>query len=166
MAECDETQSWATSPRTAAAMTPAELYLVRVGRHQCYDRVVFDVNGIVDGPDVVGYHVSYVAGEVMADGSGEPVPTAGPAALQVVVRAPIYGASGHQPWRPAPRLGDDLVPADQLGGWDTFTQIAFAGSFEGQTTIAVGLRTELPFRVGSFEQDGSTHVYVDIARQH
>jgi hypothetical protein len=146
-------------------MNPEELYLVRAGRHECYDRVVFDVNGVIDGPEVVGYSVAYVSGEVTADPSDEPVPTAGPAALEVVVRAPIYGTSGHQAWRPEARVGDNLVPPDQLRNWGTFTQAVFAGSFEGQTTIALGLAAKLPFRVGSFEQDGYTHVYVDVAHQ-
>jgi hypothetical protein len=144
-------------------MSPDDLYLVRVGHHDCFDRVVFDVNGIIDGPDVLGYNVSYVPGEVAADGSGEVVATNGPAALQVIIRAPIYGTSGHQPWRPSPHLGDDLVPTDQLRGVDTIEQIAFAGSFEGQTTIAVGLAAELPFRVGAHELDSVTHLYVDVA---
>ena len=42
-------------------------------------------------------------------------------------------------------------------------EATFAGSFEGQTTIAVGVSAELPFRVGAFERDGYSHVYVDIA---
>lgn len=43
-------------------------------------------------------------------------------------------------------------------------QVRYAGSFEGQTTVAVGVTGELPFRVGSFERDGYGHVYVDVAR--
>ena len=82
-------------------MAVEDFYLVREGQHDCYDRVVFDVNGVVDGPGVVGYHVAYVGGEVAADGSGEPVPTDGAGALEVIVRAPAlgYGGSGHQPGR-------------------------------------------------------------------
>jgi hypothetical protein len=145
-------------------MAPDELYQVRVGRHDGYDRVVFDINGIVPGPGVAGYHVSYVSGEVAADASGEPVPTAGDAALQVVVRAWIYGAvSGHQPWRAPPKVGDDFYSADDLRTWVSLKEVTFAGSFEGQTTIAVGVPGRRPFRVGSFERDGYTHVYVDIA---
>ena len=145
-------------------MAPDELYLVRAGRHDCYDRVVFDINGVIPGAGVAGYAVSYVQGEVAADASGEPVPTAGDAALQVVVRAPIFGTvSGHQPGRPTPRVGDDFYSAAQLRSWDSLKQVTFAGSFEGQTTIAVGVPAQRPFRVGSLERDGYTHVYVDIA---
>jgi hypothetical protein len=163
-AACGDVQSWGAGPRDLAAMAPDELYLVRVGRHDCYDRVVFDINGVVPGPEVAGYHVSYVSGDVRADGSGQPVPTAGDAALQVVVRAWIYGAvSGHQPGRQPPGVGDDFFSAQHLRDWASLKQVTFAGSFEGQTTIAVGVPARRPFRVGSFERDGYTHVYVDIA---
>ena len=161
----DETLGWSTAPQDDPTMIPAEFYQVRVGRHGSYDRVVFDVNGVVEGPDVVGYSVSYVDGEVGADASGEPVPTDGAAALQVVVRAWWLGAggSGHQPWRQPPAVGDDLVATSQIQGWSTIREVAYAGTFEGQTTIAVGVSAELPFRVGAFERDGYSHVYVDIA---
>ena len=163
---CDDQQHWTTEPQvTATPPLIAELYLTRVGRHDCYDRIVFDVNGIVEGPDVVGYGVSYVTGEVTSDPRGEPVPTRGDAALQIVVRAPSEAVEGHQPWRPRPEVGDDLVPMDQLNGWDTFRQITLAGSFEGQTTIAVGLSARLPFHVGVVEQGAVTHIYVDVAHE-
>ena len=87
------TQPWGTEPKVGSTkMSTAPLYLVRVGLHPCYDRVVFDVNG----PDAVGYAVRYVP-LVQADGSGKPVPVAGNAALEVVVRAPILGtgSQGH-----------------------------------------------------------------------
>jgi hypothetical protein len=164
-AGCTETRTWTTGSSEAGVMFPDEVYLVRPGRHACFDRVVFDVNGVVDGPDAVGFHVAYVDGDVQADGSGEPVPTAGDAALEVIVRAPAQGTgtTGHQPGRVLARLGDALVTADQVAGWRALREVAFAGSFEGQTTFAVGVDGRLPFRAGSFEADGYTHVYVDVA---
>ena len=106
-----------------------------------------------------------VPGEVTADPSAEPVPTAGTAALQVVVRAPAvgYGTSGHQPWRVPDQVNDPYYTAEQLQGWGSLREVRFAGSFEGITTVAVGVEAELPFRVGSYEQDGISHVYLDIA---
>jgi hypothetical protein len=162
---CAETRSWGTGPSEAGPMAAEDVYRVRPGRHDCYDRVVFDVNGVVDGADAVGFHVAYVDGDVQADGSGEPVPTAGDAALAVIVRAPAqgYGTSGHQPGRLLAELGDDLVTTGQVAGWPALREVTFAGSFEGQTTFAVGVDRQVPFRAGSFEADGYTHVYVDIA---
>jgi hypothetical protein len=163
--ECAETATWGTEPQGADPMTIEDVYLVRPGRHDCYDRVVFDVNGVVDGPDSVGFHVAYVPGDVLADASGEPVPTAGDAALEVVVRGPAqgYGTTGHQPWRTPDQVGDDLVTTDQVAGWPVLREVTFAGSFEGQATFAVGVDRQLPFRAGAYEADGFTHVYVDIA---
>jgi hypothetical protein len=141
-------------------MSTAPLYLVRVGKHPCFDRVVFDVNG----PDPVGYLVRYVP-VVTADASGKPVPVAGAAALQVVVRAPFLGTDqqGHQPGRTPPKVGDDLVAPRAVAGWSSLREVAFAGSFEGQTTLAVGVRTKLPFRVSATGGGGYRHVIVDIA---
>lgn len=163
--DCAEVQDWGADPKEAAPMTTEDFYLVRAGQHDCYDRVVFDVNGTIDGPSAIGYSVAYVSGPVTADPSGEPVPTAGAAHLQVGLRAPAfgYGASGHQPWRPATQVGEDYLTADQLRDWQSLREVAFAGSFEGLSTIAIGVESRLPFRVGSYEQDGYSHVYVDIA---
>ena len=163
--DCAEVQSWGTDPKDAAPMNPEDFYLVRVGQHDCFDRVVLDVNGTIDGPEAVGYSVAYVSGEVQADGSRDVVPTAGAAALQVIVRAPAhgYGTSGHQPWRPPAQTGDDFFTPEQLRGWASFREISFAGSFEGQSTIVVGVEAKLPFRVGSHDHEGHSHVYVDVA---
>jgi len=159
--ECAEAQAWGAGPQGSDAMNPEDMYLVRVGQHPCYDRIVFDVNG----PGAVGFAARYVPGEVTADPSAEPVPTAGTAALQVVVRAPAlgYGTSGHQPWRVPDQVHDPYYTAEQLQSWASLREVRFAGSFEGITTVAVGVEAELPFRVGSYEQDGISHVYVDIA---
>src|SRR5664279_139829 len=92
---CPAEHTWGTGPEIgSAAMSQAPLYLTRVGQHACYDRVVFDING----PQAVGFAARYVP-VVLADASGKPVRVAGRAALQVVVRAPIFGtdSQGHQP---------------------------------------------------------------------
>jgi hypothetical protein len=143
-AACAQTRTWGTGTRQHAPYTSAPLYQVRAGRHTCYDRVVFDLNG----PQAVGYAVRYVK-VVHADGSGFPVPVAGRAALEVIIHAHALGQDdqGHQPWRTLVRPGQDLYTPAQLAGWRTLRQIRSAGSFEGQTTIAVGTRARVPFRV-------------------
>jgi len=140
-------------------MTTAPLYLVRTGQHSCYDRVVFDING----PAPASYAVKYVP-QVLSDPAGKPVPVTGGAVLQVVVRAPIWGTDtqGHQPWHKPPMIGDDLVGPAQLAGWSALRGVKFAGSFEGQTTIAVGIRTRLPFRVLVTADANYWHVVLDI----
>lgn len=154
------TQAWGTGAKDGSpVMSAAPLYLVRVGRHPCYDRVVFDVNG----PQAVGYTVRYVP-VVQADGSGKPVPVAGGAALEVVVRAPMLGtdSQGHQPGSRVPAVGDDLVPRSRVTGWSSLRQVAYAGSFEGQTTTAIGVRARLPFRVFVTGDRGYRHIVIDI----
>ena len=89
-----------------------------------------------------------------ADASGLRVPTDGSAALEVRICAPAlgYGASGHQPGRLLARLGDDLVDDSKLSRWASLRDVSFAGSFEGQTKIALGVSAELSFRVSTIEE--------------
>ncbi len=100
---CAETSRWGTGTRTADGSSRDALYLVRAGRHDCYDRVVFDVNG----PAAAGYVVRYVP-VVTADPKGDPLPVAGDAVLEVVIRAPELGTddAGHQPGQVLARTGD------------------------------------------------------------
>jgi hypothetical protein len=143
-------------------MSAAELYKVRAGRHTCYDRLVFDVNGTA----AVDASVRYVP-VVLSDGAGRPVRVSGRAALEVVVRAWYQGAgsSGHQPYRQVPRVGDRLVPASTLGGLAVVRDVRFAGTFEGITTVAVGVSKRLPFRVSVVRDHAVRHVVVDVARR-
>lgn len=158
-----ETGSWNTLPESAPVLTQSALYNSRIGKHDCYDRVVFDING----PGPVGYDVRYVP-VVTADGSGKPLPVAGGAALQVVVRAPAQGTpgdtSGHQPGVIFAPSGTRLHGPGGLENWGCLREVRSAGSFEGQTTFAVGVRRQLPFSVGTWtDSNQTTHVTVDIA---
>lgn len=156
---CTMTAAWNTAPDDGGfALSPAELTDVRVGRHACYDRVVFDV----DGSDPVGFTASYVP-VVHADGSGQEVPVEGAAALQVVIRAPYLGTHDPQAWDDMPRVGDDLVAASQLSGWNALRDVVFAGTFEGQSTLAVGIQDKRAFRVWSLESADRQRVILDIA---
>jgi hypothetical protein len=121
---------------------------VRAGRNDCYDRLVFDVNGPADG-----YWVSYVD-TVYEDPTGVPVPLRGGARLSVTVQAPSYDENYTPTYTPANRA--ELV---NVTGFQTFRQVAWAGSFEGQTTVGLGVRARLPFRV--FTLPG--RIVVDVA---
>ena len=51
-----------------------------------------------------------------------------------------------------------------MSGYRTFRQVAYAGSFEGQTTIGLGVRARLPFRVFTLAGPGSnTRLVIDVA---
>jgi hypothetical protein len=136
------------------------LYDVRAGRHACFDRLVIDVGG--QDATFGSYDVRYVR-EVRADGSGDRVPVRGGAVLQVVVKAPAYSD-----------LGPTYVPRNRaevvnVSGYDTFRQVAWAGSFEGQTTLALGVRSRLPFRVltlpGTPDTDHTPRLVIDVAHR-
>jgi hypothetical protein len=138
----------ASSRNTAAAVTN-----VRTGRHTCFDRIVIDLAG-----KPTGYDVSYVS-NVYQDGSGHLVPLRGGAKLQLIVRGPAYDDAGRPTYRPA-----NQRELTNVTGYRTFRQVASAGSFEGQTTIGLGVRARLPFRVFTLTGPGSgSRLVVDVA---
>lgn len=158
-----ETGTWNTDVDSADGAGQSALYTSRIGRHECYDRVVFDLNG----PGPVGFDARYVP-VVAAEGSGKPVPVAGQAALQVTVLAPAQGSqgdnSGHQPGVVFAPSGARLHGPGGLESWGCLREVRSAGSFEGQTTMAIGVRDTLPFRVHEWTDSSRiTHVTVDIA---
>jgi hypothetical protein len=132
--------TWGSQPRSSDRSRVSGDFVenVRAGRHACYDRLVIYV-GEAGGLD--SYDVRYVP-VVTAEGSGDVVPLRGRAALQVVVRAPAYDQYGQATYSPA-----NPSELARVGGYRTFRQVAWAGSFEGQTTLGLGVRARLPFRV-------------------
>ncbi len=143
--------TWGSTPKTASATTGHPLTNIRTGRHDCYDRMVFDLSGT----GATGYDVRYVS-NVYADGSGTLIPLTGGAKLQIVVHAPAYNASGASTY---PGVVGKKLPGVNLTGYQTFKDAKFAGSFEDQTTVGLGVRAQLPFRVTTSDN----HVIVDVA---
>jgi hypothetical protein len=153
-----EIAGWTTEPKPNNTMSAAEIYAVRTGRHDCFDRVVFSLNDTAP----VGHHVSYVD-VTRADGSGQAVPTTGGADLQVIVRAWDFGYAqdGKQPWRKPWKVGQTLYEHD----WPALRQVKAAGAHDGQTTFAVGVEERLPVHVFTLvdSQNEVMRVVVDIA---
>jgi hypothetical protein len=152
---------WGTGLQQRALSSRAPVYLVRAGRHECSDRVVFHLNG----GDPVGYSVRYVD-VVTEDGSGKSVPVAGEAALQVVINAPALGQDSHgYVGKVLAEPGADFYTPAQLAGWSTLREVRYAGSFEGQTTIAVGVRARVPFHVSTVLDSSGDYrsVVLDVA---
>jgi hypothetical protein len=149
---------WGSLARSnGTAHTTGTLDDVRAGRHTCFDRLVLDVE---DVPGSLTYDVRYVD-TVRVDGSGRAVPLAGGADLQVVLRAPAYDDRGRATYTVADPT--ELVDVD---GWSTFRQVAWAGSFEGQTTVGLGVRARLPFRVLVLDGPGDgARLVVDVAHR-
>jgi hypothetical protein len=146
-------RGWGSLPEANSRMTQAPVTAVRTGRHACFDRLVVDIRGRAPG-----YAVRYVT-NVYTDGAGQLVPLRGGAKLQIVVRAPAYDAAGRPTYNPAkPR------ELSNVSGYSTFRQVAFAGTFEGQTTLGLGVRARLPFRVFTLAGPGSgSRLVIDVA---
>jgi hypothetical protein len=152
--------TWGSLPKSSnVATVPSDFITnVRAGRHTCYDRMVVDIG---EAGGFNSYDVRYVD-SVRAEGSGNAVPLRGAGDLAVVVRAPAYDEYGSTLYAPHPC---ELV---DVSGYSTFRQIAFAGSYEGQTTFGLGVRARLPFRVftlaGPSAGSGQdTRVVIDVA---
>jgi hypothetical protein len=116
--------------------------------------MVVEVPGAAAGR--LGYFVRYVD-RLHQDGSGRPIAVGGGAVLEVRVAAPGYRPETGDPTYPG-RAGRPL-PGVDLAGYRTFRDTRFAGSFEGETQIGLGVRARLPFRVLAL--DG--RVVVDVA---
>jgi hypothetical protein len=145
---------WGSLPKAGGVETAPNLTGVRTGRHDCFDRLVLDLRG----GSSAGFRVSYVDA-VYADGSGDLVPLRGGARLQVVVVAPSYDFAGNPTYVPANRT--ELA---NVSGYQTFRQVADAGSFEGQTTVGLGVRARLPFRAFILAGPGDgSRLVVDVA---
>ncbi len=146
--------TWGSLAKSQPATAVSPLVGVRAGRHDCYDRLVLDIRGKADG-----FHVEYVP-VVYRDASGEPVPLRGGAKLHIVAYAPAYDENSVT-YRPADP--NELV---DVTGFTTFRQVAWAGSFEGQSTIGLGVRARLPFRVFTLAGPGSgARLVIDVAHQ-
>ncbi|GAB3376994.1 hypothetical protein RMN56_25050 [Micromonospora halotolerans] len=148
--------TWGSTAKTAGALSSDPLIEVRTGRHDCWDRVVFEFAGPANG-----YSVAY--GETYTEGQGLPLSpyTAGGALLSVSLRAPAYDDErvATLPYRAGEHAATVL-------GYRTLRDVVFGGSFEGYTTFAVGVRAQLPFRVFVLSGPGThSRIVVDVAHQ-
>jgi hypothetical protein len=145
---------WGSLPKTAGTLSAAPIIASRTGRHDCYDSLVFEI----DGP-ATGYLVEY-AGEVYSEGQGAPLsPKAGPygALIGIHLRNPAYNIYGQSTYTFTP---------PNVAGYQTFRGLAWGGSFEGYTTFALGVRARLPFQVLVLPGPGShTRIVVNVAHR-
>ena len=78
----------------------------------------------------------------------------------IVTRAPAYTSTGAASYRPAnPR---ELV---NVTGYTTFRQVAWAGTFEGQTSMGLGVRARLPFRAFTIHDATGSRLVIDVAHR-
>lgn len=144
---------WGSLAKADPAMSQARVTNVRTGQHYCFDRLVIDL----DGP-AAGYTVRYVP-QVVQDGSGLPVTLRGQAFLQITANAPAYDDNGNATYSPA-----NQAELSDVSGYQTFRQVAWAGSFEGYSSLGLGVRARLPFRVFTLAgPDAGSRLVIDVA---
>jgi len=144
---------WGSLPEASTFQGLGHLTNVRTGRHACFDRIVFDIDGKPSW-----FRVQYVK-DIATVGEGKLIPVRGGATLAIVLLAASYDGTNHVTYDP-PNY-DELT---NVHGYRTFRQVVSAGSFEGQTTIGLGVRARLPFRVFTLTGPGTTsRVVVDVA---
>lgn len=127
----------------------ATLRRVRVGRHDGFDRLVFDFDG-----GLPGYSVAYRA-VARTDGGGAPIPTTGAVALQVYLQA----ASVDTEAEGFPFTFTPTGPID--ANYPTLRDVRYGGYFEGGTTFGIGLAGRSGFRV--LELTGPPRLAIDVA---
>lgn len=131
--------TWGSSAKTATSLTHRTLTNVHAGRHECFDRLVLDLNAPGEG-----YRVRYVSA-VHDQGRGAVVPLRGGAFIQVDDQS----------------QATTRIAMPNVSGYTTFRQVAWGGSFEGYTTVGLGVRARLPFRVFR----SSNHLVIDVAHR-
>jgi hypothetical protein len=141
--------TWGSLDKASNAGTGGSVDEVRSGQHACYDRLVVDLGNV---PASASYTVSYTT--VRGVASGEPIPLAGGADLQITVHA----------------HGESLTFVDpshiaNVTGFRTFRQVASGGSFEGVTVLGLGVRARLPFRAFILDGPGAgqQRLVIDVA---
>jgi hypothetical protein len=151
--------TWGSQPQDGTSAHPGgTLTGVRAGEQACFDRLVVDIAGTTAFD---AWHVRYVD-HVYRDPKGDLVPLRGGAFLQITVQSPDHTVGGTPTYRPADR--SELV---DVAGYRTFRQVAWAGESEGYSSIGLGVRAHLPFRVlalsGIPGSANGTRVVIDVA---
>ena len=130
---------------------------VRAGQHTCFDRLVFD---LAHAPRFSAYKVRY--GTAYQQASGTPIPLRG-TDMEIILDTHAYDPDTAMP------TYDPARPTEMVdvSGFRTFRQVAWGGSHEGQTTVGLGVRARLPFRVtvlaGAPGYPDGARVIVDVA---
>lgn len=127
-----------------------QLVDVRVGEHPGFDRVVLEF-----ADDVPGYTVKYVELPVLADGSGEPIELPGAETAVQIVLTPASGwdmEAGEETYTGPSSVTNDKTTA--------ITGVVSSGDFEAVLSWAVGLRSDVPFKVTKL--DNPARLVVDF----
>jgi hypothetical protein len=128
-----------------AAVTVSD---IRIGAHDGYDRIVFEVGGT----GTPGWDVRYVD-EASSQGSGDALDVAGDAVLQVTLTGAGY------PYETG--VEEFSGPALTGSGTSAVTEVVYDATFEGTSVAFVGTGGKNPFRVYALENP--TRVVLEVA---
>ena len=147
--------TWGSLPKGEIRSPGPPLFNIRAGRHECFDRLVIDVHGSVQG-----FRVKYVR-VITGLATGDPLDVRGGAFLSVIAGATDHDENGQLTY---PRAGKaELV---NVAGFDTFRQVRWAESQEGLTQVGLGVRARLPFRVFVLAGPGDgSRLVIDVAHR-
>lgn len=81
--------------------------------------------------------------------------------MHVRLRHPFYDGQG-APTLPGATAGQSIA---DVTGFETLRSVVYAGGLEGDTTIGVGTRSRLPFRVFLLDGPGGSRIVVDVAHR-
>ncbi len=144
------TATGAIDPLEGAGTTPVKgaatgsetalLERIAVGRHEGYDRVVFQFQNVLPG-----YRIEYVQPPLKEDGSGKPVDVQG-AAVVVVRMEPASGfdlntGEGVLIYKGPKRIDGSAA------GTSVVREVVRTGDFEAVLSWAIGLSDKVDFRV-------------------
>jgi hypothetical protein len=146
---------WGSLDKTGGAFDIyPKLTNVRAGRHACFDRLVIDLSAPREY-----FHVGYVTQVGGGPEQGPVVPLRGGAKLAIWSQISVWDANGRPTYRPA-------NPAELVNvtGWPTFRQVALGATVESGTTIGLGVRARLPYRVFTLNGPGNgSRLIIDVA---
>jgi len=127
------------------ASETALLTRVEIGRHNGFERVVFEFRN-----ELPGYLIEYLEGPLSEDGSGNPVQLEGTAYL-VVRMEPASGFDLSVPEGELVYTGPRRLSGPAAGAVKV-REVVRTGDFEAVLTWAIGLDERTPFRVVRLEQ--------------
>jgi hypothetical protein len=122
---------------------------IRTGGHDCFERVVLELEGTGELP---GYWVRYEADPILESPSGEPVDIAGEATMVLSVGVWMTDIEGNGYDGPT-----EIVPTNVTN----ILELNLIENFEGQHAWAIGLDQQREFRVTTLTEP--TRIVIDIA---
>ncbi len=148
---------WGSQPKSVGSARADFLMEGRVGRHACYDRLVFELYGPAAGVDA-----RYVRRVPVARGVRQPQGGA-----RLLVRIPTS-------LPPASAFDGEVQANVPMGRWSmydvrgfrTFRDVTWGGVYEDGVRIGLGVRARLPFRVFVLDGPGQrSRVVIDVAHR-